>query len=73
MHVLRADVSVAHIPILALSANAMPDDFQKGIAAGFFSYNAKPINIRQFMIALDTALTHSNTTKGPLISPQIDK
>ncbi len=66
MNVLRADVSVAHIPIIALSANAMPDDFQKGIAAGFFSYITKPVKLPQFMEVLDTALAFSQAAKSHL-------
>ena len=56
MKILRADPSTAHIPIIALSANAMPRDIEKGIEAGFFSYLTKPIKVDQFMAALDTAL-----------------
>ena len=56
MKILRADALTAHIPIIALSANAMPRDIEKGLKAGFFSYLTKPIKISQFMDALDVAL-----------------
>ena len=61
MKVLRADPSTAHIPILALSANAVPRDIQRGLEAGFFNYLTKPIKVNQFMEALDVALTFAQT------------
>jgi len=54
--ILRAEPATAHIPIVALSANAMPRDVEKGITAGFFSYLTKPIKVDEFMTALDAAL-----------------
>jgi PAS domain S-box-containing protein len=56
MQLLRADPLTAHIPIIALSANAVPHDIEKGLAAGFFSYLTKPIKVDRFMEALDVAL-----------------
>jgi len=56
LRILRDDPATAHIPIVALSANAMPRDIEKGLAAGFFSYLTKPIKVKEFMEALDTAL-----------------
>ena len=56
MKILRADPSTAHIPIIALSANAMPRDIKRGLEAGFFSYLTKPIKVDEFMDALDVAL-----------------
>jgi signal transduction histidine kinase/AmiR/NasT family two-component response regulator len=59
MRILRADPSTAHIPVIALSANAVPHDIQKSLEAGFFDYLTKPIKVNQFMDALDTALKFS--------------
>ena len=59
MEILRADPSTAHIPIIALSANAVPRDIEKGLEAGFFDYLTKPIKVDRFMAALDEALTFS--------------
>lgn len=56
MKILRADPSTAHIPIIALSANAVPRDVEKSLEAGFFDYLTKPIKVNQFMDALDVAL-----------------
>jgi PAS domain S-box-containing protein len=56
LKILRDDAATAHIPIVALSANAMPRDIAKGLEAGFFSYLTKPIKVKEFMDALDAAL-----------------
>jgi CheY-like chemotaxis protein len=56
MHILRKDPATAHIPIVALSANAMPRDIEKGLEAGFFRYLTKPIKLNEFMNAMDDAL-----------------
>jgi len=54
--ILRQDPATAHMVIVALSANAMPRDIQKGLEAGFFRYLTKPIKINEFMETLDVAL-----------------
>jgi len=56
LRILREDSATAHIPVLAISANAMPNDISRGLEAGFFRYLTKPIQIRLFMEALDEAL-----------------
>jgi len=38
MRILREDPLTAQIPVVALSANAMPRDIEKGLSAGFFRY-----------------------------------
>jgi CheY-like chemotaxis protein len=56
LQILRADPATAHIPVVALSANAMPRDIEKGLRAGFFRYLTKPIKVDQFMDTLNVAL-----------------
>jgi PAS domain S-box-containing protein len=56
MRILRADPVTAHIPIIAISANAMPNDIESGLQAGFFRYLTKPIKIDVLMEALLLAL-----------------
>ena len=60
MRILHADPSTAHIPIIALSANAVPRDIQKGMDAGFFDYVTKPFKVQQLLGALDAALVFSS-------------
>ena len=65
MKILRADPSTSHIPIIALSANAVPRDIKRGLEAGFLDYLTKPIKVSQFMAALDSALTVAQSNAGP--------
>jgi len=59
LRILHQDPATAHIPVLALSANAVPRDIEKGMEAGFFRYLTKPIKIDEFMVALDLALRYA--------------
>src|SRR5665647_1009681 len=61
LRILAQDPSTARIPIIALSANAMPRDIQNGLEAGFFRYLTKPIKVNQFMDTLDVALKFAKT------------
>ncbi|EGW21780.1 PAS domain S-box protein [Methylobacter tundripaludum] len=56
LKILRKDPATMHIPVVAISANAMPRDIEKGLEAGFFRYLTKPIQVNEFMNALDDAL-----------------
>jgi CheY-like chemotaxis protein len=56
LKILREDPLTAHIPVVALSANAIPRDIERGLAAGFFRYLTKPIKINEFMEMLDVTL-----------------
>ncbi|OYZ62094.1 MAG: hybrid sensor histidine kinase/response regulator [Gallionellales bacterium 24-53-125] len=61
LKILRDDPATSHIPVIAISANAMQLDIEKGLESGFFRYLTKPININEFMHALDMALEFSET------------
>jgi len=56
LKILREDPATAHIPVVALSANAMPRDIERGLEAGFFRYLTKPIKVNEFMDTLAVAL-----------------
>ena len=70
MKILRADPLTAHIPIIALSANAVPRDIAYALEAGFFNYLTKPIQVNQFMDALDVALIFSKTASGRAVKKE---
>ncbi len=61
LKILAEDPATAHIPVVALSANAMPRDIEKGLEAGFFRYLTKPIKVTEFMETLDVALKFAKT------------
>jgi PAS domain S-box-containing protein len=61
LRILTEDTATAHIPVVALSANAMPRDIEKGMKAGFFRYLTKPIKVNEFMDTLDVALRFAQT------------
>jgi CheY-like chemotaxis protein len=56
LRILAHDPTTAHIPVVAISANAMPRDIENGLDAGFFRYLTKPIKVLEFMDTLDAAL-----------------
>ncbi|MFZ4775398.1 MAG: ATP-binding protein, partial [Terrimicrobiaceae bacterium] len=64
MKLLRLDPSTAHIPIIALSANAMPSDVEKGLEAGFFRYLTKPIRVNEFLETLDEVMEFAVNGRG---------
>jgi len=53
---LQAMPETASIPVLALSAAAMPRDVQVGIAAGFYRYLTKPLDVQILLAAIAEAL-----------------
>jgi CheY-like chemotaxis protein len=56
LQILQADPFTSHIPVVALSANAMLRDIELGMQAGFFRYLTKPIKVKEFMDTLNVAL-----------------
>jgi PAS domain S-box-containing protein len=64
--ILRGDPATAHIPVVALSANAMPRDIAIGLELGFFRYLTKPIKVKEFMDTLNEALEFAEKTAVPI-------
>ncbi|HLQ12713.1 MAG TPA: PAS domain S-box protein [Steroidobacteraceae bacterium] len=64
LKILRADPLTRHIPVVAISANAMPHDINRGYEAGFFRYLTKPIKVVEFMAAVDVALQASKSASS---------
>ena len=58
---LREEDSTKHIPIFAISANAMPNDIEKGLEAGFDDYITKPININRLLTSVEEKLNQQLT------------
>ncbi len=66
MKMLRSDSATAHIPVIAISANAMPYDIQRGLDEGFYRYITKPIIVNEFMATLNDVLEYAERTSGSL-------
>ena len=63
LKILREDPSTARIPVVAVSANAMPRDIALALKAGFFRYLTKPIKVKEFMDTLNAALEQADKDK----------
>jgi len=61
---LQREPALQAIPVIALTANAMPRDIERGMAAGFFRYLTKPIDIDKFTEAIDVTLGHLRARKA---------
>ena len=53
---LRASEATRHIPVMAVSANALSRDIEKGLRAGFRRYLTKPIHVTDFRKSVDELL-----------------
>jgi PAS domain S-box-containing protein len=71
--ILLEDPLTKHIPMLAISANAMPGDIEEGLAAGFFSYLTKPFKVGALMQALDLAIARSPSAGAKIEDALIEK
>jgi two-component system cell cycle response regulator DivK len=49
---IRGDASTAHIPIMAVTASAMPEEAKKMKDAGFDGFQTKPLNVKEFLQAV---------------------
>lgn len=56
LKILQADPLTQHIPVIAISANAMPHEITKAMESGFFRYLTKPIKVDEFMDTLDCCI-----------------
>ena len=53
---LRAEPSTAAIPVIAVTASVMASDRRNIVDAGFDGYVGKPLNLKEFLDAVATAL-----------------
>jgi CheY-like chemotaxis protein/anti-sigma regulatory factor (Ser/Thr protein kinase) len=64
LEVLRSDVRLQAIPVVAITANAMPRDIERGRAAGLSGYLTKPIGVTEFFKLLDRYLSSHEENKA---------
>lgn len=56
LDVFKASAQLRHTPVIAITANAMPRDIERGMAAGFADYLTKPLDIGHFLEVVDARL-----------------
>lgn len=56
---LKKNEKTSHIPVIAISANAMDADVQRGLNTGFDGYLTKPLNLQEFMSMIRAQLKFS--------------
>jgi PAS domain S-box-containing protein len=65
---LRQDPVTRDIPVVAISANAMPDDLARGRSAGFKDYLTKPLSLENLLRTVNETL--AQPASGPASSPE---
>jgi len=53
---LRAEVATREIPVMAITASVMASDRQRVLDAGFSAFQSKPINVKDFLAAVEQLL-----------------
>jgi CheY-like chemotaxis protein len=53
---LQQHSKTSDIPVIAISANAMPIDIEQGMSAGFDDYITKPINLKRLLKSISNSL-----------------
>lgn len=61
---IRADAATRHIPIVAVTASAMPEEEAKMKQAGFDGFMSKPINLKQFISTVADTLAKAKSAKA---------
>lgn len=56
LEVLKSKEVLNGVPVIAVTANAMPKDVERGKAAGFVEYVTKPLDIPNFYSIIDQYL-----------------
>ncbi len=63
MKALKSDPMTCHIPVVAVTASAMPQDIQSGIEAGFTAYLTKPFNVEELIVLVRRVLQQDGHAK----------
>ncbi len=58
---LKSSHKTSHIPVVALSAEAMQSHINKGLEAGFLHYLTKPVKLDQLLVIIDEILKSKQT------------
>jgi CheY-like chemotaxis protein len=60
IEILKNDQITKSIPVVVVSADALPQQLQKLMIAGANSYITKPINVISFLNLIDGFIAHQN-------------
>jgi len=61
---MKADETLAHVPILAVTAYASPEDEDRARAAGASGYISKPISVMRFIEAIEALEAGTGGAEG---------
>ena len=67
----QADANLKDIPVVAVTANALPRDIERGKAAGFDDYLTKPLDIARFNLVLDQLLGTEPQSAAKDVQPAV--
>jgi CheY-like chemotaxis protein len=56
LEIFKTDARLKTVPVIAVTANAMPRDIERGMQAGFAAYLTKPLDVEQFLNVVDSRL-----------------
>ncbi len=62
---MRADADLAHVPIIAMTALAMPGDYERCLQVGANDYMSKPISLRRLVKVIETQLCDDRQIESP--------
>lgn len=63
--VLKADPTTRHIPVIAVTAHALPGDEERSLAAGCDGYLAKPIPPARLLAEIDRRFSRATPSYAP--------
>ena len=61
-HRIRADKAIPRMPIVAVTASAMPEDTERMRQAGFDGFETKPINVKNLLVTIENLLKAAKPT-----------
>ncbi|WP_051496160.1 PAS domain-containing protein, partial [Halomonas sp. BC04] len=64
LQILKQDAELNEIPVLAVTANAIPRDIVRGMSAGFSDYITKPIKVASFLDSIHHWLGQKSNPKA---------